>query len=148
MRLVLAVMMVAAMPAAAQDNRPAPPTAATPASGTPATSVTSDGKASATCERCGVVRSVKEIETRRPPTEEERKSPSGYAATIPLGSAGGKTSSGSVTDVRRENKPPVLRYEIVVLLDDGRLQVVTQDDAGTLRTGDKVRIDRGQVILR
>ena len=147
MRLVLAVMMVAAMPVAAQD-RPAPPTAATPASGTPATAMKPDGKASATCERCGVVRSVKEVETRRPPTEEERKSPSGYAATIPLGRAGGKPSSGSVTDVRRETKPPVLRYEIVVLLDDGRLQVVTQDDAGNLRAGDKVRIDRGQVILR
>ena len=114
----------------------------------PAASPAPPAKAAATCERCGVVRSVKEVETVRPPTEEERKSPAGYAATIPLGSAGGKPSSGSVTDVRRDTKPPVVRHEIVVLLDDGRLQVVTQDDAGSLRAGDKVRIERGKVLLR
>ena len=101
---------------------------------------------SASCEGCGVVSSVKRIESVAPATEQERKSPSGFVATVPLG--GGKGSAGSVTEVRREMKPPLVRYEIVVRLDDGRFQVVTQDDDNELRVGDKVRIDRGKVSLR
>jgi outer membrane lipoprotein SlyB len=100
----------------------------------------------ATCAECGVVRSVKRIEAATRPTAQERESTAGFVASVPLG--GGKSSVGSVTDVRREATPPVVSYEIVVRLDDGRFQVVTQADAGSLREGDKVRIDRGKVVLR
>ena len=50
--------------------------------------------------------------------------------------------------MREQNKPPVVSYEVVVRLDDGRFQLVVQDDAEGLREGDKVRIDRGKVVLR
>jgi outer membrane lipoprotein SlyB len=98
------------------------------------------------CAECGVVRSVKRIESKSEITAEERKSTSGLVASVPLG--GGKTTAGSSTDVRQELRPPVVRYEIVVRLDDGRFQLVVQDDAGDLREGDKVVIERGRAKLR
>ena len=100
----------------------------------------------ATCPECGVVRSVKRVETDAPFTAGERKSTAGYVASVPLG--GGKPTTGSATDVRSELKPPLVNYEVVVRLDDGRLQLVRQDDAADLREGDKVRIERGKVVLR
>ena len=100
----------------------------------------------ASCEGCGVVRSVKRVEKSQPITAQERQSTAGLVASVPLGS--GKASVGSATDVRAEKKPPTVTYEVVVRLDDGRFQLVTQDDAGSLREGDKVRLDRGKVILR
>jgi hypothetical protein len=99
-----------------------------------------------TCAECGVIRSVKRKESTSPLTAEERKSTAGLVASIPLGS--GKPSMGSSTGMRDELKPPVVTYEVVVRLDDGRFQVVTQPDAENLREGDKVRIDRGKVVPR
>jgi hypothetical protein len=92
------------------------------------------------------VRSVKRVEATAPLTPREREATAGYVASVPLG--GGKPTAGSVTDVRNERKPPVVSWEVVVRLDDGRLQLVRQDDAANLREGDKVRIDRGKVVLR
>ena len=90
--------------------------------------------------------SVKRKESTSPITAEERKSTAGFVASVPLG--GGKPTVGSSSDVRSELKPPVVTYEIVVRLDDGSFRVVTQDDAEDLREGDKVRVDRGKVVLR
>jgi uncharacterized OB-fold protein len=100
----------------------------------------------ATCPECGVVRSVKRVETNPRPTAAERESTAGFVASIPLG--GGTPDVGSSTDVRREQKPPLVTYEVVVALDDGRFQLVVQDDADDIRTGDKVKIERGKVVLR
>jgi hypothetical protein len=99
-----------------------------------------------TCPECGVVRSVKRIETNQRMTPEERKSTAGFVASIPLG--GGKPVVGSSTDVRNELKSSLVSYEVVVRLDDGRFQVVMQEDAEGLREGDKVKVDRGKVVLR
>lgn len=97
------------------------------------------------CPTCGVVRSVKRIE-KEAPARTETESPAGIVATVPLG--GGPVTAGSATDVRRELQPPAVSYEIVVRLDDGRFQLVRQDDTHGLREGDKVRIDAGKVVLR
>jgi hypothetical protein len=126
--LLVATLMSAAL---AQAPYPAPAAPAIPA---------------ASCPECGVVQAVKRVEVRAPITAEERKSTSGLVASVPLG--GGKPTVGSSTDVRGELKPPLVRYEVTVRLDDGRFQLVTQDDASGLREGDKVRIDRGRVLLR
>jgi hypothetical protein len=96
------------------------------------------------CAECGVVRSVKRIETSPRMTEAERKSTAGLVASVPLG--GGNPTVGSATDVRNELKPAAVSYEVVVRLDDGRFQVVMQDDAGSLREGDKVKVERGKVV--
>jgi hypothetical protein len=113
---------------------------------TPPSVVIQKEQAAATCAECGVIRSVKRIESNQRLTPEERKSTAGYVASVPLD--GGKPVVGSATDVRRELKPATVRHEIVVRLDDGRFQVVMQDDAENLREGDKVRVDRGKVVLR
>jgi len=131
----LAVAIVPALLAAGASAQTPPPASAAPRSAV-----------AASCEGCGVVRSVKRVEKSQPITAQERKSTAGLVASVPLG--GGKPSVGSATDVRNEQKPPTVTYEIVVRLDDGRFQLVTQDDAGDLREGDKVRLDRGKVVLR
>ena len=113
---------------------------------TPKTPDVPDAPAAAACAQCGVVRSVKRKESTSPITAEERKSTAGFVASVPLG--GGKPTVGSSSDVRDEMKPPVVTYEVVVRLDNGNFQVVTQSDAENLREGDKVRIDRGRVVLR
>lgn len=102
--------------------------------------------ATAACAECGVVRSVKRVEAAPRPAAPDSKGTPGYVASIPLG--GGKPSVGSSTDVRREQNPPAVSFEIVVRLDDGRYQLVRQDDPGGLREGDKVKIERGKVVLR
>jgi hypothetical protein len=100
----------------------------------------------ATCAECGVVRSVKREETPQRITAEERKSTAGFVAQVPIG--GDKPVVGSSTETRSELKPPVVTYEVTVRLDDGRYQIVRQDDAANLREGDKVRIERGKVVLQ
>ncbi len=97
------------------------------------------------CPACGVVYSVKRVE-KQTPARTEQESPAGIVASVPLG--GGPVTAGSATDVRRELQPPAASYEIVVRLDDGRFQLVRQDDSHGLREGDKVRIDAGKVTLR
>ena len=98
------------------------------------------------CEGCGVVRSVKRVEKPQRITPQERESTAGFVAQVPIG--GDKPVVGSSADTREQLKPPVVSWEVVVRLDDGRYQLVVQDDAGNLREGDKVRIDRGKVVPR
>jgi len=100
----------------------------------------------ATCAECGVVRSVKRVEKTARITAKERESTAGFVAQMPIG--GDKPVVGSATDAREQLKPPVVSFEVVVRLDDGRFQLVVQDDAAGLREGDKVRIDRGKVVRR
>jgi outer membrane lipoprotein SlyB len=88
---------------------------------------------------------VKRIE-KEIPARTEQESPAGIVASVPLG--GGPVAAGSVMDVRREQQTPAVNFEIVVRLDDGRFQLVRQDDSHGLREGDKVRIDAGKVVLR
>jgi hypothetical protein len=99
-----------------------------------------------TCEECGVVRSIRKVESQRPLDSVDRGSTAGLVATIPLG--GGKAQVGSSTDLRKEQKPPTVTWEIVVRLDDGRFRVVLQDDPGPLREDDKVKVVDGKVELR
>lgn len=132
--LALAALVLAAGGASAQATAPAP----------------AAGKSSVfiTCKDCGVIRSVKRVETNPRITPEDRKSTAGLVATIPLGPGADKPSVGSSTELAREQRPPLVTHEIVVRLDDGRFQVVLQEEVGELREGDKVRIERGKVVLR
>ena len=98
------------------------------------------------CEGCGVVRSVKRVEKPQRITSQERESTAGFVVQVPAG--GERPVVGSAADTRDQLKPPVVSWEVVVRLDDGRFQLVVQDDAGSLREGDKVRIDRGKVVPR
>ena len=111
------------------------------------------------CPTCGVVRSVKRVESEQRATMAEREAAGDFAGSSPLGGTGpglvanvplggGGSTLGSSTDLRRETKPATVSYEIVVRLDDGRFQLVRQDDPQGLREGDKVRIEEGRIVLR
>jgi hypothetical protein len=100
----------------------------------------------ATCAECGVIQRVKRLEAQPRITDEDRKANQGLVANIPFD--GSKPTIGSTTKLAREEKPPIVTYEIVVRLDDGRFQVVVQEEIESLREGDKVKVDRGKVVLR
>jgi len=106
----------------------------------------SDTMATEPCAECGVVRSLRRVEKEVKPTPEDRSKPSGFVASVPFD--GGKPTLGSSLEQQRDDKPPVVTYEFVVRMDDGRFRIVVQDDNRGLREGDKVRIDKGKVILK
>jgi hypothetical protein len=98
------------------------------------------------CEDCGVVRSIRKVESKQPLDSVDRGSTAGLVATIPL--HGGKPLLGSSTEVRKELKPASVTWEVVVRLDNGSFRIVLQDDPGPLREEDKVKIVDGKVQLR
>ncbi len=103
--------------------------------------------AAAQCPDCGVIRSIKRVESGAKAAEsQERKGPSGFVASIPLD--GSKPKVGSSTELSREQRPATVTYEVVVRLEDGRLRLVLQDDVGGMREGDKVKVEQGRVVPR
>ena len=108
---------------------------------------TSVSPAALQCPDCGVIRSIKRVESGDKAAQAaERTSPSGLVANIPFD--GSKPKVGSSTDLSREQRPATVSYEVVVRLDDGRLRLVLQDDVGAMREGDKVKVEQGRVVLR
>jgi hypothetical protein len=99
----------------------------------------------AKCAECGVVRSVRSMSRESPVTSDSAK-PSGLVATVPLG--GGKPQIGSSTRVGRDAVESVTTWEVIVRMDDGRFTIVTLDDPGDWREGDKVRVERGKLERR
>jgi len=113
------------------------------------------------CPTCGVVRSVTRVDVQAGPSRAERAAATGSAGMDTVGSlpqpglvssvpmqGGGGAAVGSATELRRGEQPHAAGYEIVVRLDDGRFQLVRQDDSDGLREGDKVRIEAGRVVRR
>lgn len=105
-----------------------------------------DIKAQPTCPDCGVIRSVRRVETNVKQAPVDSTKPSGLVATIPLKGKGAQV--GSSTDIGREHQSTAVTWEVVVRLDNGSFRLVMQPDAEGLREGDKVRIDEGKVVLR
>jgi outer membrane lipoprotein SlyB len=117
------------------------------------------------CPDCGTVRSIREVdrEMAPPPTSAE---PAGYTSPGDFpGGLGGNLSAGWVATARY--KPgdgmsrgyvgavgsPELReqltersYEIVVKLDNGRFQLVREDQPPAWQVGDRVRIVMGKLL--
>jgi len=113
----------------------------------PTQAQTSVSPAALACPDCGVIRSIKRVDSGDKAAQaEERKGPSGLVANIPFD--GGKPKVGSSTDLSREKQPATVSYEVVVRLEDGRLRVVLQDDVGAMREGDKVKVEQGRVVMR
>jgi outer membrane lipoprotein SlyB len=104
-----------------------------------------------TCAECGEIRSIRRVERKGraadPTRDLQDKNPSGLVASIPLG-GGGKPTVGSSTREEKRREAPLVIYEVIVQLDDGRVRIVTQDDGEDLRAGDKVRVEDNKVILR
>jgi len=99
----------------------------------------------AKCADCGVIRSVRSMSKESHVAVDSAK-PSGLVATVPLG--GGKPQIGSSTKVGRDAVESVTTWEVIVRMDDGRFTIVTLDDRGDWREGDKVRVERGKLERR
>jgi hypothetical protein len=105
------------------------------------------------CVDCGVVRSIREIRTER-----EAQRPDAYVSspqyrdTLPaelprIGPAFSlswgagerpRTQIGAVGTPEMKHRYIDITYEVSVRFDDGRFGLIEQDDAGDLRTGDRV----------
>jgi hypothetical protein len=131
MKILMTCVLIAAAPAWAQ-----------------APAATKDqSAASLMCGECGVVRSVRAVTKEAPPVPSDASKPSGLVASVPFG--GGKPYVGSSTHAGgRDAVASVTTWEVIVRLDDGRFSVVTLDEPGDWREGDKVRIDGGRLRRR
>lgn len=131
MRTLLACLVFAAAPAAAQQPA-APPTIKPGASQTPLA-----------CATCGVVRSVSPKEKQARPAADEAK-PSGLVATVPLG--GGKVQVGPSQRLGKEAVITERTWDVVVQLDDGRFKLVTLDRTPDVQQGDRVRVEGNTLV--
>jgi hypothetical protein len=133
MNRLLALLILASAPALAQA--PATPSVVKP-------------KAAASCPDCGVVRSIRSVQKEARPLPADSQKPSGFVATIPLGSSGAKPQIGSSAELGRDSVPETTTWEVVVRLDDGRFRVLLLEDPGNLRVGDKVLVEGTKITLR
>ncbi len=101
-----------------------------------------------TCPDCGEIRSIRRVEReQRPSSSLPEGEPSGLVASIPFG--GGKPTVGSSTREERRREPPLVTYEVIVRLDDGRFRLVVQDEEPVgLKMGDRVRVEENKVRPR
>ena len=99
------------------------------------------------CADCGEVRSIRRVEREQRPSANAPESPSGLVASIPLD--GSKPIVGSSTRADRRREPPLVTYEVIVRLDDGRIRILTQDEEPEgIQMGDRVRIEDNKVRPR
>ena len=140
MAACLCITALAALPSPAQNAKPA----ATP----PAAGVNTAVPAAApsACPECGIVRSIRPVVKETKPLPGSEVKPSGLVASIPLD--GGKPQVKSSTKIGKDAVVSGTTWEVVVLLDDGRFRVVTTDERGDWKEGDRVRIDGGRLLSR
>jgi hypothetical protein len=99
------------------------------------------------CADCGEIRSIRRVERQQRPPNATPESPSGLVASIPLD--GSKPIVGSSTRVDRRQEPPLVTYEVILRMDDGRIRIVTQDEEPVdLKMGDRARIEGNKVRPR
>ena len=100
-----------------------------------------------TCAECGEVRSVRRLQREQRPPANTPESPSGLVASIPLD--GSKPIVGSSTRADRRREPPLVTYEVIVRMDDGRVRIIIQDDEPVdVKMGDRVQIEENKIRPR
>lgn len=148
MRRIGGVVFALAMaPAGAQyiqipDFRNSPP---------PAT--TASKKAAEPCSNCGVIRSIREIQSQRPTAVPQAfQNPQvsngpdstvrvGAVVALPLGDSGSEQSFvGGVGTPEMRARFSESSYEITVLLDNGAYALAQRRDGSRFRVGDRVRM--------
>jgi hypothetical protein len=95
------------------------------------------------CADCGTVTMVRSVTQELRPRPSDKGEPSGLVATVPLG--GGSIQAGSSTRIGKEAPNVSTRWEVAVLLDDGRYRLVTQDSRPAFDKGDRVRVQAGKL---
>ncbi|MDH3314614.1 MAG: hypothetical protein OER43_02440 [Gammaproteobacteria bacterium] len=116
-------------------------------------------KAGEPCERCGVIRSIKEISLQRPVNvPQEFRSDPGYSGpggtvpvgaviSIPFGGGSDKPYVGGVGTPEMRERFSATEYEITIALDDGGYTMVQRRDGLAYQVGDRVRVQGTQVEL-
>jgi hypothetical protein len=103
------------------------------------------------CDRCGVIRTIREIQTSRErPTRTSMAGPRndldspnyvGAVIALPTNSyEGGKPYVGGVGTPEMQVRFADTSYEIIVRLDTGGYVTVQRQDGGSYRVGDRVRV--------
>jgi hypothetical protein len=142
MRVALAALLIAAIPAWAQA--PAAGQQAPPAKfEMPVRNKYTVPKGA--CPGCAEVRSIRQVTKELPQTELAQSQPTGLVASVPLG--GGKAQVGSSTSFGGEAVRTSTQWEVTLRYDDGRYRLMMLDKRPDFAEGDRVRIDsRGQIL--
>lgn len=143
---MVALLLVVFTPASAQyikipDFRNSPP---------PAAPVPRVGE---TCDQCGVIRSIREIEGRRAAAVPNTLQPDpadrgaggstvrvGAVIALPMSEGSGGSYVGGVGTPEMRERFADSSYEITIRLDGGAFTVVQRRDGGRFRVGDRVRV--------
>jgi hypothetical protein len=105
------------------------------------------------CERCGTIRSIREIQSTRPvaipkafqndPLYQDGPAPPvrvGAVVALPLGESKEKPFVGGVGTPEMRRRFSETTYEVVIRLDDGGYTTVQRADGASFRVGDRVRV--------
>ncbi len=117
-------------------------------------------KAGETCERCGVIRSIREITVQRPVNVPQQfrsdisaasgpggTNPVGAVIYVPFGAGTDKPYVGGVGTPEMRERFSETEYELTVLLDNGGYTMVRRRDGLAYRVGDRVRVEGTQLEL-
>ena len=111
------------------------------------------------CEHCGVIRSIREMQSQRPvdvpQVFQNQAIDRGMGGTIytgavvylPLGKGADKPFVGGVGTPEMRERFSQTSYEVVVGLDTGGYVSVQRDDGASFRVGDRVRVQGNQLEL-
>ena len=103
------------------------------------------------CDRCGVIRSIREIQNERgrparmstagPRSDLDSPNYVGAVIALPTNSyEGGRPYVGGVGTPEMQARIAETSYEIIVRLDSGGYVTVQRQDGGSYRVGDRVRV--------
>jgi hypothetical protein len=111
------------------------------------------------CDRCGVIRSIRQIRTERPisvpkPLQSGAidQGPGsnmlvGAVVALPMGERSDRPYVGGVGTPEMRERFSETSYEITIRLDNGGYTAVQRRDGASFRTGDRVRVEGGQLTL-
>jgi len=111
------------------------------------------------CEHCGVVRSIREMQSQRqaevPKVFHNEPIDRGIGGTVytgavvylPLGKGSDKPFVGGVGTPEMRERFSQSSYEVVIQLDTGGYVSVQRDDGASFRIGDRVRVLGNQLEL-
>ena len=111
------------------------------------------------CERCGVIRSIREVQSQRPVTVpkvfQNEPIDQGLGSTVivgalvalPLGAGSEKPFVGGVGTPEMRERFSETTYEVVIRHDNGGYTMVQRADGASFRIGDRVRVQGTQLEL-
>jgi len=111
------------------------------------------------CERCGAIRSIREVRVGRPvavprafrnePIDQGPGSTVlvGAVVALPLGAGSEKPFVGGVGTPEMRERFSETAYEVVIRLDSGGYTTVQRADGASFRVGDRVRVQGTQLEL-